>query len=93
MNYALAYTPILLDRLRWKLFPIATCDTPNISKAADCVVTRTVVLLNWHGRLQMLVSGRLMVETETVTENVVGNCQTFSCSYVKAPQFMERGQS
>lgn len=89
-NYMQTSQPTWLDQLRGKLFPIKTCNTPEIPKTGDCVVTRTTVSLSWLGRLQMLISGRIAVETETITENVVGNCQTVSCSYVKAPQFMER---
>lgn len=92
MNYALAYKPTWVDRLRWKLFPIDTCDTPDIP-AKDCLIIRTECRLSLIGRLRILVSGRMQVETKTATENVVGNAVTASCCNIKAPMFMERKES
>lgn len=89
MNYMLAYQPTWIDRLRWKLFPVEVCDIPDIP-AKDCLIVRTEVRLSFIGRIQAFFSGRVMVETKTVTENVIGNATTASCSYVKAPKFIDR---
>ena len=88
MNYALAYTPTWIDRLRWKLFPLDTCDIPDIP-AKDCVITRTECRFRLTGRLRVLLSGRIEVETKTATENIVGNTATASCCNIKAPMFLE----
>lgn len=90
MNYALAYKPTLMDRIRWKLFPMDRCESPDIPAARDCVIVRTNYRLSLLGRLRVLVSGRIEVETKTTTENVVGACESASCLNVRAPRFMER---
>jgi hypothetical protein len=89
MNCALAYTPTWIDRLRWKLFPLDTCDIPDIP-AKDCVITRTEVRFSLLGRLRVLFSGRIEVETKTATENIVGATATASCRNIKAPLFLDR---
>lgn len=64
MNYALPYRPTtLMDRLRWKLFPVEMCETPDIP-AKDCVITRTVCKFSFGARLKILFSGRIEVETK-----------------------------
>lgn len=90
MSNAVAFIPTTwADRLRWKLFPIDGCEIPDVP-AKDCVITRTKVRFSFAGRLRLLFSGRLTVETKTATENIVGNCETASCCYINAPKFMER---
>lgn len=88
MNQALAYTPTWLDKLRWKLFPLDTCDIPDIP-ARGCVIVRTECRFSLIGRLWILLSGRIEVETKTATENMVGATATASCCNIKAPLFME----
>lgn len=92
MNFAIAYRPTWLDRLRWKLFPMEICEIPDVP-AKDCVIVRSTFTLSLSGRLRMLVSGRVEVETKTATENVVGECATSTCLNVRAPRFMERARS
>lgn len=89
MNYAIAYQPTWLDRLRWKLFPVEQCEIPDIP-ARDCVIVRSKYRLSLLGRLRVLISGRIEVETKTATENLVGNCESASCLNVRAPGFMDR---
>jgi len=89
MDYALAYKPTWIDRLRWKLFPIETCDIPDMP-AKDCLIVRTECRLSLFGRLRMLVSGRILVETKTATENIIGEFETACVCNVKAPVFMDR---
>lgn len=89
MNFAIAYQPTWVDRLRWKLFPMETCDIPDIP-ARDCVIVRSRYRLSFLGRLRVLFSGRIEVETKTATENIVGACESSSCLNVKAPRFIDR---
>lgn len=89
MNYAIAYKPNWLDRVRWKLFPLDSCEIPDIP-AKDCVIVRSNYHLSLLGRLRVLISGRIEVETKTATENFVGNCESATCLNVKAPLFMDR---
>lgn len=44
-------------------------------------MVRTVVMLSLVDRLRVLVTGRLTVQTNTVTEHVVGACTTSSVAY------------
>lgn len=69
------------DRLRFKLFPARYCDAPVRPDFQDCVVVRTVAVLDVVDRLRVLWSGALIVETKTVTEHVVGATQTASVAY------------
>lgn len=70
------------ERLRFKLFPSEPCPLPDAPAAwADCVVITTIVHLSVRDRLMLLVSGRIKVETRTVTEHIVGGTKTSSVSY------------
>ncbi len=70
------------ERLRFKLFPDRYCPLPEASAVhKDCVVIRTVVVLSALDRLRVLWSGRVTVETKTVTENIVGATTTASVGY------------
>lgn len=70
------------DRLRFKLFPSRHCQLPEApAQFRDCLVVRTVVSLPLIDRLRVLASGRLTVETKTVTEYVVGGTATSSVAY------------
>ena len=70
------------ERLRFKLFPGRYCDLPEAPAThQDCLTIRTVVVLGWLDRLRLLFSGRLTVETKTVTENMVGQHKTSSVAF------------
>lgn len=70
------------DRLRFKLFPSEICPLPAAPPTwQDVVVVTTVVTLSFRARLNVLLSGRLKVETRTVTENLVGGTVTASVGY------------
>lgn len=70
------------ERLRFKLFPSRHCDLPEAPAThKDCLVVRTVVVLGTLDRLRVLWSGRLTVETKTVTENIVGATTTASAAW------------
>lgn len=70
------------DRVRSRLLPTRYCDVPGAPAAyRDCVVVKTVASLSLLDRLRVLVTGKLIVETKTVTENIVGATVTASVAY------------
>ena len=70
------------ERLRFKLFPSRHCSLPDAPAThLDCVVIKTIVVLGWLDRLRVLASGRMTVETKTVTEHIVGAAATASVAY------------
>lgn len=80
--YVVEYQGTWRERLRFKLFPSRYCPLPEAPAShLDCVVIRTTVVMGWMDRLRVLLSGRLTVETKTVTEHVVGATTTASVGY------------
>lgn len=70
------------DRLRHRLLPTRYCSLPDAPATyQDCVVIRTVASLSLIDRLRVLVTGKLTIQTKTVTEHVVGACATSSVAY------------
>ena len=70
------------ERLRYRLFPNLHCDLPPAPAThLDCLHVTTVVHLSVIDRLRVLASGKLTVQTRTVTENIVGNAVTSSVAY------------
>jgi len=70
------------DRLRWKLFPVRHLDLPYAPPThRDVLVCRVTCCLSLADRLRVLISGRLLVETKTVTENIIGRSLTDSLAY------------
>src|SRR5690348_2521342 len=62
------------DKLRCKLFPPQYCDLPEAPPThKDVLVCRVTSELSWLDRLRVLATGRLQVESRTVTENVIGD--------------------
>ena len=81
------------DRLRWRLFPGGIPELPEAPAAyRDVLHCDTECYFGWRDRLRILVSGRVMVMTRTVTENMIGGCVTASIANVLAPRFMRRRQ-
>lgn len=79
------------QRLRCKLFPSRLCPLPDApANFADCLVTRTVVVLGFLDRCRVLLSGRLTVETRIVTEHPVGSNRTAAVAY---PSLKENHES
>jgi hypothetical protein len=87
-----SYSPIsFMDRLRWKLYPAAPCRLPEAPATyKDVLVCRVYIGLSLVDRLRVLLSGRLVVESKTVTENEIGGLITGSSVYVRPPSFLER---
>lgn len=70
------------ERLWAKLLPTNYCSLPEAPATyQDCVVCRTVVGLSFVDRVRVLLTGYLIVDTKTVTENIVGDTRTSSIAY------------
>jgi len=79
------------EKLRAKLFPLNHCELPEAPAThKDVLVVETFVTLGWMDRFRVLISGRLRVDTRTVTENTVGDCKTASVAYPLEPMFWTR---
>jgi hypothetical protein len=83
------------DRLWFWLFPSRYCPVPEDDQPVkscdweDCMVMRHRIELSWLDRLRVLVSGRITVESKTVTEFAVGANKTNSVMYANAPHWLE----
>ena len=87
---AIGYPITWKDRLRWKLFPANHVDLPIAPvKYKDCFNCRVTAELSFLDRVRILFSGRLVVETKTVTENEIGGHLTSSTIFPLAPKFLE----
>lgn len=71
------------DRLRWKLFPGKHPEVPMPKDytAADCLITDTRVGFGWADRIRVLLTGKVMVRTQTATEHAVGRCESTSVAF------------
>lgn len=79
------------DKLRWRLFPAQHCDVPVAPPSyKDCLSCRITVTLSFSARIRLLFSGRLMVDSKTVTENTIGASVTSSVAYPMPIKLLER---
>jgi hypothetical protein len=70
------------ERIRFRAFPTRHCELPSAPTTfQDCVVVTTVASLSFVDRLRVLVSGKVTVQTKTVTEHIVGGTATSSVAY------------
>lgn len=70
------------DKLRHKLFPADHLEVPVAPIThKDVLVVRVTCELSMLDRIRLLFSGKLMVETKTVTENIIGHHVTSSLAY------------
>ena len=70
------------ERLRFRLFPSRYCELPPAPATfQDCVVITTVASLSFVDRVRVLVTGKVTIETKTVTEHIVGGTMTSSVAY------------
>lgn len=77
VNYRVNYS--WKDRLRRKLFPWLPCETPKAPATyKDVLIMRVSCELSFADRLRVLVTGRIEIESRTVTENEIGNHETES---------------
>ena len=73
----------LWQRIRRRLFPVEICLPPTVSfEKKDMLITQIVCEVSLVPRLKFLLTGRLVVETKTVTENVIGKQACASACYV-----------
>ena len=81
--YAVDHRPTWRERIRYRLFPHRHCFAPEAPATyKDCVSIRTVTVLSWADRLRIMLTGRVVTETRTVTEHEVGNSVTNAVTYV-----------
>ena len=78
--------PSVCQRLRGRLFPTRHCPLPQPELVApfghgDVIEIQTVAVLGWTDRLRVLLTGRLMIRTRTITEHRVGALMTSSTAY------------
>ena len=73
----------LFCRMKLRLFPKQICFAPDVEfSKGDCHTAHTLVYLGFVDRLRVLLTGIVVVETKTVTENLIGKYKTSSVSYV-----------
>lgn len=69
----------LWRKVHRKLIPWNPCELPEAPPTwLDVVITTTHCQLSITDRLRVLFTGKIEVETRTVTENMVGGCKTAS---------------
>lgn len=79
------------DKLRCRLFPPQHCDLPEAPAThKDVLVCRVTSELSMLDRLRVLITGRIRVESRTVTENVIGNHKTKSVFAALPPKWWDR---
>lgn len=66
---------------RWldRLFPFHPCDCPDardVSGAGDVIVCRTAVRVSWPDVLRLVLTRRMVIETKTATDHLVGRTST-----------------
>jgi hypothetical protein len=82
------------DKLRVKLFPPQHCDVPEApAHFEDALVCRVVAELSFVERLRVLASGRLQVETKTITEHTIGGHKTQSAFCTLPPKWWKRAEA
>lgn len=69
------------DRLRARLFPVRPVSLPDGPAGADVIEIRTAVRLSWPDLLRVCLTRKLIVQTRTVTQHVVGETYTVSGAY------------
>ncbi len=79
------------DKLRCKLWPPQHCELPEAPAThKDVLVCRVTSELSMLDRLRVLVTGRIRVESRTVTENVIGDHKTKSVFAALPPRWWDR---
>ena len=89
-NRALAYTPTLKERVVRRLFPYRPCGFPDLQRAQrDGIIARFTIELSVIDRLRALVTGRILIQANTCTENVIGENKTEATCTVLPPRLLE----
>lgn len=79
------------DRFRERFFPAAYCELPEAPAThRDVLVVRVFTHLSWLDRLRVLLTGRIRVESKTVTEHVIGDHRTCSVFMALPPRWCDR---
>lgn len=65
-----------------KIYPPKYCMLPEAPIAfKDVLVCRTGIAFSFVDRIRILLTGKVYVESRTVTEHTIGNCITSSVAY------------
>lgn len=76
--------------MRIKLFPPQHCELPEAPAThKDVLICKVVSELSLIDRLRVLFSGRVRVESRTVTENVIGDHKTNSIFVALPPKWWD----
>lgn len=78
---------------RWlaELFPWEPCEAPDSPPSwKETIVTRTGAHITWCGRLLILWSGRIEVETRTAAQHECGKTETKGITRILPPRWLER---
>lgn len=79
------------DKLRCRLFPWNHCDLPEAPAThKDVLICRVISELSLRDRLRVLVTGRIRLESRTVTEHVIGDHKTKSAFMALPPRWWDR---
>lgn len=76
------------DKLRTRLFPSKYCEAPDSIRSGeymDVLVCKVTARLSMIDRLRVLISGRFVVESKTITQNIIGATLSHSEFYALPP--------
>lgn len=77
-------------RLRLKLFPPNYPDCPRAPENyKDVLHQNSVVELSFLDRIRILISGRIAIKSQTVTENLIGKCTGKVTVFVLPPEWAD----
>lgn len=90
-GYALSLDPRpWWKRTAAKMWPWRHLDVPDLPEwAKDAVFVETRVELSFADRLRVLVSGRIRVRSQTLTENAPARCETTSIAHPLPPSWVD----
>lgn len=78
------------DRLRMKLYPPDYAITPDAPPAhKDVLISHCFGEISMLDRIRILISGRVKVESRTVTENIIGACVSNTKIYALPPRWAD----
>lgn len=90
-NFYISPKTTIWGRIRRRLFPARFCRPPTPDfELQDMLFSKTVCGLSLVDRLRIMVTGRLVVETRTATENVIGRHAVSSTSYVATKSMTDK---
>jgi hypothetical protein len=78
------------QKIRDRLFPEKYCSAPDApSEFKDCILGQAVTKLSWADRLRVLITGVVVTNWRTVTENEVGRTVTNAVCFVSTSKYLK----